>query len=86
MVIHIENRLVEMAKLQFDKVPLQLLDRTQRIVLDQWVWDRNEKDDIQKIAFEYSLGINLKPFHVVDFYYGFTRGYKYVRGGKATGG
>jgi hypothetical protein len=85
MTILIEDKLIEMAKMHFDKVPQQLIDRTRRIVIDQWVWDRSEQDAIQKLAFEYSLGISFKPFHVVDFYYGFTRGYKYVKGGKATG-
>lgn len=80
-----EFRLVEMAKLQAPKVPRKILDRTRRLVVDEWWYDRQEVNDLYKVGFRLILTTNLKPYRGVDFDFGFLRPYINVRQGKSTG-
>jgi hypothetical protein len=77
--------LVEMAKLQINKIPRKIADRTRRLVVDYWWFDELEANDLYKVGFRLILAINLKPLQKIDFDFGFLRPYKNARQGKSTG-
>jgi hypothetical protein len=85
-----QQPLVEMAYLPKDKAPKVLSDRTARLVIDKWYYDRSEEiNELGKVAFRFSLGIDsIRGKDIVlDFDYGFIqRTYKYAKGNaKASG-
>jgi hypothetical protein len=80
-----EFRLFEMAKLKPVNVPRKIVDRTRRLVVDDWWFDRQEMNDLYKVGLRLSLAINLKPYQGVDFDFGFLRPYKNIHQGKSTG-
>ena len=92
MVIIKEKKqpLMEMAVLKSRDIPSVLRDRTARLVMDEWYYDRLEKPgSLDKVGFRYSFGVDIRatPPLILDFDYGFiSRSYKYTRGdAKASG-
>jgi hypothetical protein len=80
-----EFRLVEMAKLKNPDIPRKIADRTIGLVVDDWWFDENERNDLYKVGFRLILATNLRPYQGVKFDFGFLRPYKNIRQGKSTG-
>jgi hypothetical protein len=81
-----EFHFVEMAKMPDRiEIPQSIGNRTRRLVVDEWWYDKNEENDLYKIGIRLILAANVKPFQGLTFDHGFIRAYKNTRQGKSTG-